>query len=136
MAQGLAASCAELWTSSKSGLAPEYAYVNPETFKFKGSPAEASHSFLRPETAESLFYLFRITGDPKWRKLGEKIFRAIVKNAKVDGGFASVKNVHEVPTKKMDEMQSFVMAETFKYLYLLFSPAETLNLDKFVLNTE
>jgi len=36
----------------------------------------------------------------------------------------------------MDEMQSFVMAETFKYLYLLFSPNEAFDLDRYVLNTE
>ena len=30
-------------------------------------------------------------------------------------------DVNKVPTSKLDEMQSFVMAETFKYLYLLFS---------------
>ena len=38
--------------------------------------------------------------------------------------FVPCQDVTVVPTKKMDEMQSFVMAETFKYLYLLFSPTE------------
>jgi mannosyl-oligosaccharide alpha-1,2-mannosidase len=138
MAQGLTASCAEMWTSTKSGLAPEYVHVKPSAPFDLADPVEgfASHSFLRPETAESLFYLYRLTGDSKWRDLGKQIFHAIVKHAKTSGGFASVKNVHRVPTEKLDEMQSFVMAETFKYLYLLFSPAEVLDLDKFVLNTE
>lgn len=31
---------------------------------------------------------------------------------------------------------SFLFAETFKYLYLLFSPPGVISLDKFVLNTE
>ena len=33
-------------------------------------------------------------------------------------------------------MESFVLAETFKYFYLLFAPPETLDLDKVVFNTE
>merc|ERR1719408_1048549 len=102
MAQGLTESCAEMWTSTKSGLAPEYVHIRPKAPYEIGDPVAgfASQSFLRPETAESLSYLFRLTGDPKWRKLGKKIFRAIVKHAKIDGGFASVRNVNEEPTVK------------------------------------
>lgn len=33
-------------------------------------------------------------------------------------------------------MQSFFLAETLKYLYLLFSPPSFLSLDKWVFNTE
>jgi mannosidase alpha-like ER degradation enhancer 2 len=33
-------------------------------------------------------------------------------------------------------MESFLFAETFKYYYLLFAPASTLDLSKVVLNTE
>lgn len=137
VAEGLTASCSELWTSSRSGLSPEFAVVRSSApFDFKEVPEAAHHSFLRPETVESLFYMYRFTGDEKYRKTGEKIFRAIMENGKVEGGFASVKDVNQVPTEKIDEMQSFVMAETFKYLFLLFSPADTLDLDRYVLNTE
>lgn len=138
MAEGLTESCAELWTSSPTGLAPEFVNLNPrDPSKFAEVPEGfGRHSFLRPETAESLFYLYRLTGDEKYRKLGKKIFKAIVKHAKTEIGYASVEDVGSVPTKKMDEMQSFVMAETFKYLYLLFAPADALDLDRYVLNTE
>lgn len=137
IAEGLTDSCMELWTSSRSGLAPEFAMIRPSApFNFHEVPEKGRHSFLRPETAESLFYLYRFTGNEKYRKAGEKIFRAMMKHSKVEAGFASVKDVNQIPTVKLDEMQSFVMAETFKYLYLLFSPAETLDLDRFVLNTE
>merc|ERR1719235_1936779 len=94
------------------------------------------HSFIRPETAETLFYLYRLTGEEKYRSEGESMFRAIVKHTKVPGGYASVRDVNKIPTDKMDEMQSFIMAETFKYLYLLFAPSDALDLKKFVLNTE
>lgn len=137
MAEGLTEGCAQMWTSTKTGLAPEFTPVIPKPpWKFGPLPNEAVHSFIRPETAESLFYLYRLTGKERYRELGKKMFTAIVKHSKVDGGYASVKDVTAVPTEKIDEMQSFILAETFKYLYLLFSPADALDLNKFVLNTE
>jgi len=135
--EGLTQSCTDLWTSTRTGLGPENRVVKSKApFDFEQVPQNGAHSFLRPETAESLFYLYRFTGDEKYRELGKKMFRAIIKHAKVEGGFASVKDVNQVPTEKLDEMQSFVMAETFKYLFLLFSPASVLDLDRYVLNTE
>lgn len=137
LAEGLTASCTDLWTSTPSGLAPEYVLLNAgPPHAIDQIPSGAQHSFLRPETAESLFYLYRLTGKKKYRKWGKKLFDSIVANGKVEAGFASVANVMQVPTEKLDDMQSFVMAETFKYLYLLFSPNDVLDLDKYVLNTE
>lgn len=136
MAEGLTTSCMHLWKDTKTGLAPEYVLLHKSGNGQKYIEDGGKHSFLRPETAESLFYLHRLTGNNKYRKWGKKLFRAIVEHAKVPGGYASVKDVNRIPTEKMDEMQSFVMAETLKYLYLLFSPPETLDLERFVLNTE
>jgi len=39
------------------------------------------------------------------------------------------------PTKR-DSQESFWLAETLKYFYLIFSPRSTLSLEEFVLNTE
>jgi len=137
LAEGIGSSCHNMWTHTKSGLAPEFVFIDhEEPYNIGDVPSHGQHSFLRPETVESLFYLHRLTGKNKYRKWGYEIFKAIVDHAKVDVGYASVTNVNEVPTTKMDDMQSFVMAETFKYLYLLFSPKEALDLDKYVLNTE
>jgi hypothetical protein len=33
-------------------------------------------------------------------------------------------------------MESFFFAETLKYLYLIFAPEDTIDLSKFVFNTE
>ena len=49
-------------------------------------------------------------------------------------GFAALSNV-ETKAKK-DSMESYFLAETLKYLYLLFAPRETLDLNKVVFNTE
>ncbi|CAE7779234.1 MNS3 [Symbiodinium microadriaticum] len=124
MAAGLTSTCAHLWMDTKSGLAPEFVFFDRMKSGEKTIPRGAQHSYLRPETAESLFYLYRMTGQTRYRKWGKKLFRSIVEHSKVAGGYGSVEDVTVVPTKKMDEMQSFVMAETFKYLYLLFSPNE------------
>jgi hypothetical protein len=42
----------------------------------------------------------------------------------------------QLPPSKNDRQESFFFAETLKYLYLIFSPDDALNLDEFVLNTE
>lgn len=49
--------------------------------------------------------------------------------------FASIMNVQN-PSYKSDMMESFVLAETLKYYYLLFSPHSLLDLDSWVFNTE
>ena len=37
---------------------------------------------------------------------------------------------------QVDEMESFWLAETLKYFYLLYSTPDTISLDDWVLNTE
>lgn len=49
-----------------------------------------------------------------------------------NGGVHSQVNSGE----KDDMMQSFFLAETLKYLYLLFSPSTVIPLDEWVFNTE
>ncbi|KAE9399067.1 seven-hairpin glycosidase [Gymnopus androsaceus JB14] len=63
------------------------------------------------------------------------IFQAIEKHCKVQtGGYASI--VDEVPAQQEDKMETFLMSETLKYLFLLFKDASELPLDKYVLNIE
>lgn len=53
-----------------------------------------------------------------------------------DAGYSGLRDVRIVPAEKDDTMQSFWLAETLKYLYLLFSPADVIPLDEYVFNTE
>ncbi|XP_034254051.1 ER degradation-enhancing alpha-mannosidase-like protein 3 [Thrips palmi] len=91
---------------------------------------------LRPEFLESTYFLYKATGDPYYLEVGRKVLKSLQKYARVSCGYAAVKdvrtNVHE------DRMDSFVLAETFKYLYLLFSdPSDlVLDLDQFLFTTE
>lgn len=97
-----------------------------------------SHNLQRPETVESLFYMWRITGDVKYREWGWEMFRSFVNYTAVEdgGGFTSLSNANKIPPETRDNMESFWLAETLKYFYLLFSPNDLLPLDSVVINTE
>lgn len=94
---------------------------------------------LRPETVESLFYLYRFTGDKKYQDWGWTIFQAFLRYTKVEGGgFSSINNVKNIRNPGFnDKLESFFLSETLKYLYLLFSDDKNLiSLDKYIFNSE
>ena len=64
----------------------------------------------------------------------KNFFDDFVKHCKTEAGYASLKSV--VTKEKADTMHSFLLAETFKYFYLLFAPEKTLDFKKVVFNTE
>jgi len=108
--------------------------IEPELLDYKTMRVIAGGYHLRPEIVESTYYLYRYTGDPQYRRMGEKIFNDFVKYCRTDTGYAALANV--TTKQQRDEMESFVLAETFKYFYLLFAPPRTLDFDKIVFNTE
>lgn len=139
IAANLTETCYRMYTTTKSGLAPEIVTFHPGG-DFRPN-SDAAHSLLRPETVESIFVMHRLTGDPKYLDWGWKIFEAIERNARVpSGGYSGVKNVNvNVGNDKInqdDKMDSFFLAETLKYLYLLFSEPSLIPLDEYVFNTE
>ncbi|KAJ2722451.1 hypothetical protein GGI07_003286 [Coemansia sp. Benny D115] len=93
---------------------------------------------LRPETVESIMIMYRITGDKMYKDWGWQIFSAIDKWTKTNSGYSAYRDVTSTKGKSMlmDSMESFFLAETLKYLYLLFSPADYYSLDEYVFNTE
>ncbi|PXF41122.1 Alpha-mannosidase I MNS4 [Gracilariopsis chorda] len=73
---------------------------------------------LRPELAESVFYLHWATADPAWIAVADAMLQSIERTSRVQCGFAQV---HDVTTMQLNDlMDSFLMSETFKYLYLIF----------------
>ncbi|XP_061487656.1 ER degradation-enhancing alpha-mannosidase-like protein 2 isoform X2 [Rhineura floridana] len=75
---------------------------------------------LRPELIESAMYLYRATQDPTLLELGRDAVESIEKISKVECGFATIKDLRD---HRLDNrMESFFLAETVKYLYLLFDP--------------
>ncbi|XP_017777987.1 PREDICTED: ER degradation-enhancing alpha-mannosidase-like protein 3 [Nicrophorus vespilloides] len=91
---------------------------------------------LRPEFLESTYFLYGATNDPHYLEVGKNVLKSLQKYARVPCGYAAVNDVRT--GKKEDRMDSFVLAETFKYLYLLFSDADDLilNMDEFIFTTE
>lgn len=151
LAEDLAKTCFEMYSVTSTGLAPEIAYFNVKEHSEgpdggnKSSeylndiiikPADR-HNLLRPETVESLFVLYRITEDSKYREWGWQIFEAFEKYTKVEsGGYSSLDDVTMVPPQRRDKMETFFLGETLKYLYLLFGESSLIPLDEFVFNTE
>ena len=108
--------------------------IEPEEFDYQKMSIAANGYALRPEIIESAFYLHRATGDHRYIEMGQTFFDNLVKYCRTETAYAALSDV-EKKTQR-DEMESFFLAETMKYLYLLFSTPEKLDLTKFVFNTE
>ncbi|KAK3941311.1 glycosyl hydrolase family 47-domain-containing protein [Diplogelasinospora grovesii] len=96
---------------------------------------------LRPEAIESVWYMYRITGDPVWQERGWRMFEAVVKYTQTEVGHSAIDDVgvadeDSPPPRKADSMESFWLAETLKYFYLLFAEPDVISLDDWVFNTE
>ncbi|KAF8637595.1 hypothetical protein AX17_002664 [Amanita inopinata Kibby_2008] len=135
----------EKWRRTGSrGAPPGVGHKRPVVYDARDNPAEhakkrdylirKSGYLLRPETVESLYILWRVTGDFKWRARGWEIFKAIKRETMTSSGFASLKSVEN--SNKDDSMPSYFLAETLKYLYLMFTGQDLVPLDKYVFNTE
>lgn len=152
LAEDLAKTCFEMYSVTSTGLAPEIGYFHTMEYSEDGLDGgnrsskfiddiiikhADRHNLLRPETVESLFVLYRITEDPKYREWGWQIFEAFEKHTKVgSGGYSSLEDVTALPPRRRDKMETFFLGETLKYLYLLFADSSLIPLDKFVFNTE
>lgn len=171
LARELGETCYQFTASQATGLAPDSV-----TFDQQGMAQAADPRYiLRPEIAESMYYLHLLDGDPKWREYGANMFEAIDTYCRTDEAYAQVhlmappsgfkkhkaalrnaggsstteaavvggEEEAAVTPKDMklvnqeDEMESFFLAETLKYLYLIqeTEPGEV-DLSRQVFNTE
>ena len=130
LAAKLAETCHRMYTLTPTGLAPEFVKIVGGSMV-----AGANHNLLRPETIEAFFYLWRFTKDARYREWGWEIFSAIEARCRTAHGYGSVPDVRKV-TKPDDRMESFFLAETLKYLYLLQDPNHAVDLETAVFNTE
>ena len=130
----MTATCHQSYNRSVTKLGPEAFRFNAE-LEAEASKSDA-HYILRPEVVESYFILWRLTHDPKYRDWGWEAVQALEKYCRVDGGYSGIRNVYHSSPGHDDVMQSFFLAETLKYLYLLFSDDSLISLDQWVFNTE
>jgi len=115
--------------------------IEPEEIDYKTMGITYAGYPLRPEIVESTYYLHhyalasgRKATAASYQQQGQIMFQDFVKYCRTEEGYAALKSV--LTQEQSDSMPSFLFAETFKYFYLLFAPAKTLNFDKVVFNTE
>ncbi|XP_014671533.1 PREDICTED: endoplasmic reticulum mannosyl-oligosaccharide 1,2-alpha-mannosidase-like [Priapulus caudatus] len=141
MAQELMHTCYQMYAQMPTFLSPEIAHFN----MLPGSKDDIfvktadAHNLLRPETIESLYILYQLTGARKYQDMGWRIFTAFEKHARLDGqGYTSLSNVKNADQPGWrDSMESFFLGETLKYFYLLFDDNPRLvDLRTWVFNTE
>jgi ER degradation enhancer, mannosidase alpha-like 2 len=84
---------------------------------------------LRPEHAESLYYLYRATHDPAYLAMGREVVVGLQLHTRVPYGFAVLSENGRGYSRRHlgDYMESFMIAETLKYLYLLFDEASVVH---------
>ncbi|BDA46113.1 Mannosyl-oligosaccharide 1,2-alpha-mannosidase IA [Coccomyxa sp. Obi] len=133
VAEELTHTCWQMYHQMPSGLAPEYVEFGSSGMV---TAEKARHNLLRPEALEAMFVLWRVTQKEIYREWAWDMFLAFERNCKVEVGYAGLKDVTVVPPPNDNTMQSFWLAETLKYLWLLFAPNTTISLDEWVLNTE
>lgn len=131
VAAGITKTCYHMYTNQPTGIAPEY--VN---FRDRKMHAGARYNIQRPEAIEAIFYMYRKTGDEMYRNWAWEMFTSMVTHYKTPTGWTGLKDVRMNPPHHDNTMQSFFLAETLKYFYLIFCDSDTINLDEWVFNTE
>eukprot|EP01033_Poteriospumella_lacustris_P000486 gene487-326_t len=134
VAKAMMYTCREMYHRMQSGISAEYVEFPAGRDLVPGPGVD--FYILRPETAESMFILHQLTGDPIYRDWAWEIFEAIEAHCKTSSGYASIRNVNSHHTGQDDRMESFFLAETMKYLYLAQDPDKPVDLMHMVFNTE
>lgn len=134
IAKALLYTCVQMYERQPTGIAPEY--VDFRAGQDMVVPPSAPFYILRPETVESLYYLHQLTGHPVYRDWGHRIMMKLEKYCKLPYGYGAHPDVRDPKRVPDDRMESFFLAETLKYLFLLQDPDSEINLDEWVFNTE
>jgi hypothetical protein len=124
-AKELDTSCFKMWT--------RYG-IEPEQINYMTMNAVSKYYVLRPENMESAYYLYHYTHNKKYLHRAKVMFDSIVKYCRTPDGFTNLKDV--TTKKQADDMESFFLAETLKYAYLIFAPGKTLDFNNVIFNTE
>ena len=126
LARELIKTCRGMYKITETGIAPELAWFNADEASLRQQsrvtplvrsknslkewkkdfivkPLDA-HNLQRPETVESLFLMWRITGERKYREWGWEIFQAFQEYGLLEDGegYTSLQNVNELPPARRD----------------------------------
>jgi mannosyl-oligosaccharide alpha-1,2-mannosidase len=130
-------SCAKTYSDSPIGLGPERSSMTSSPIRPARISTFVRVYLLRPETIESLFYLWRFTHDQVYRDEIWKIVLALDAECRVAHGFSGVQDVGVDSGQKRytNVQESYFLAETLKYAWLAFEDDQVLDLDRVVFNT-
>lgn len=56
--------------------------------------AGVNANMLRPEVLESIFYMYRLTGDPMYQQWAWRIFQAFERYSKLETGYAGIEVIN------------------------------------------
>jgi len=130
-ARKLTYTCYQMYAHFDTGISPETVRFNYDIV------AKDAQYMLRPEAVESFFVLSFLTSDPIYREWGWEVFQSIEKFCKTDIAYGALKDVRRKDLKPENRMESFFLAETMKYFFLLFDPDTNIDiLQQSILNTE
>lgn len=144
LADQIASTCWHFYDTQPTKIGPE----RVKKRQLDLSATDTREYILRPEAAETWWYMFRIRTDAnphlnfdQYRDWGWQAFEAIDNNLRVHFGHASIRDVTKPSSGSnlIDRMESFWIAETLKYFFLLQDDTANgglLPLDSYVFNTE
>jgi mannosyl-oligosaccharide alpha-1,2-mannosidase len=135
IAVNVTSTCHESYTRADTKLGPESFRFTREVEARAIQPRERYY-MLRPEVVESYFYMWRLTKDQRYRDWAWEATMGLQNHCRTETGFSGIRNVYDLNSPKDDMQQSFLLAETFKYLYLIFSDDSHISLNEWVFNTE
>ena len=98
------------------------------------TPVNESWYPLRPELIESTYHQYRATGDRSWLTAGSLFLDSIEKNTRTSCGYASISNIGSM--EMADNMPSYFLSETCKYLFLLFDENNFVHDRAYLFSTE
>jgi len=124
-AEELENSCYRMWL---------YYGIEPEQINYETMAIIDPQYYLRPENIESNYYLYKFTHRTEYLCRAETYFNTLVYNCRTKNGYVSLNDVRT--KEKIDEMPSYFLAETLKYLYLTFAPDSVFDFKSHIFNTE
>ncbi len=124
-AERLELSCYKMWVLHG---------IEPELINYQNMMVLVGNYNLRPEIIESAYYLYHYTGDKKYQDMGVVFFNSLINHCKADEGYSALLDVRL--KIKSNYMESYFLAETLKYFYLLFAEPEEFDFNKVIFNTE
>ena len=68
---------------------------------------------LRPEAIESVFYMWRITGDPIWQEKGWNMWKSIEKATWTELAYSGISDVNDANSTQTDSMERYDLSKFY-----------------------